>query len=242
MMECSDKSKHPNEISDKNGNVPIQGAQNPGKSLAEVADLVIARAKAINIGLNDIVTVYDLREYFADKFGEDFAESLPLDDLDFCNKLRAQIAHMVDYLNPDRVKTFDSNEYLSLNLWSNGYDFSLYKMPVDKHTESYDYVLQMEDNFYRISSIDWHADPDNQEMNYVEIDDAIFGTKVMDYREIPVNIAEVIDEYANYFSELERYSDERYDDYMDGDHESGLRSIGWGTDEDYGYYGEGDDW
>ena len=28
------------------------------------------------------------------------------------------------------------------------------------------------------------------------------------------------------------------DDSMDGDHESALSSAGWGTDEDYGYYGE----
>jgi antirestriction protein ArdC len=25
---------------------------------------------------------------------------------------------------------------------------------------------------------------------------------------------------------------------MDGDHESGLASAGWGTDEDYGYFGD----
>lgn len=28
-----------------------------------------------------------------------------------------------------------------------------------------------------------------------------------------------------------------YDDSMDGDHETALRDAGWGTDEDYGYYG-----
>lgn len=28
------------------------------------------------------------------------------------------------------------------------------------------------------------------------------------------------------------------DDSMDGDHESALSSAGWGTDENYGYYGE----
>lgn len=33
-----------------------------------------------------------------------------------------------------------------------------------------------------------------------------------------------------------------YDDPMDGDHESGLASAGFGTDEDYGYYGEFDDY
>ena len=32
-----------------------------------------------------------------------------------------------------------------------------------------------------------------------------------------------------------------YDDSMDGDHASALASCGWGTDEDYGYYG-GDEW
>jgi len=37
------------------------------------------------------------------------------------------------------------------------------------------------------------------------------------------------------------YADE-YDDSMDGDHESALASCGWGTDEDYGDYGGGDDW
>jgi hypothetical protein len=32
--------------------------------------------------------------------------------------------------------------------------------------------------------------------------------------------------------------DDDFDDSMDGDHESGLASAGWGTDEDYGYYGD----
>jgi len=31
-------------------------------------------------------------------------------------------------------------------------------------------------------------------------------------------------------------------DYMDGDAESALASCGWGTDEDYGYYGEDEGW
>ena len=30
---------------------------------------------------------------------------------------------------------------------------------------------------------------------------------------------------------------------LDGDHDSAMTSIGWGTDEDYGYYGDdGDGW
>jgi hypothetical protein len=32
--------------------------------------------------------------------------------------------------------------------------------------------------------------------------------------------------------------EDEYDDSMDGDHESGLASAGWGTDEDYGFYGD----
>jgi len=38
--------------------------------------------------------------------------------------------------------------------------------------------------------------------------------------------------------EMEDSWDDSYDDSMDGDMESGLASAGWGTDEDYGYYGD----
>lgn len=51
------------------------------------------------------------------------------------------------------------------------------------------------------------------------------------------------DDYNDFYSEdaeLNDYEDdlEDYDDSMDGDHDSGMTSAGWGTDEDYGYYGE----
>ncbi len=36
--------------------------------------------------------------------------------------------------------------------------------------------------------------------------------------------------------DLEHFNDG--DDSMDGDHESGLASAGFGVDEDYGYYGD----
>ena len=42
-------------------------------------------------------------------------------------------------------------------------------------------------------------------------------------------------------SDEDNYCDEHCDESMDGDHESGLASAGWGTDEDYGYFG-GDDY
>lgn len=34
--------------------------------------------------------------------------------------------------------------------------------------------------------------------------------------------------------------DDFYDDSMDGDHDSAMESAGFGTDEDYGYYGDED--
>lgn len=36
-------------------------------------------------------------------------------------------------------------------------------------------------------------------------------------------------------------NDDSYDDSMDGDHDSAMTSAGWGTDEDYGYYGNEED-
>ena len=43
---------------------------------------------------------------------------------------------------------------------------------------------------------------------------------------------------ANDISEMLSDDDDSYDDSMDGDHDSAMSSAGWGTDEDYGYYGE----
>jgi len=36
--------------------------------------------------------------------------------------------------------------------------------------------------------------------------------------------------------------DDFYDDSTDGDHDSAMESAGWGTDEDYGYFGEDNDY
>jgi len=36
-------------------------------------------------------------------------------------------------------------------------------------------------------------------------------------------------------------NDAAYDDSMDGDFDSAMASAGYGTDEDYGYYGDNDD-
>ena len=34
------------------------------------------------------------------------------------------------------------------------------------------------------------------------------------------------------------FDDDEPDESMDGDHDSAMTSCGWGTDEDYGYYGD----
>lgn len=55
---------------------------------------------------------------------------------------------------------------------------------------------------------------------------------IADELRIPISwVFEVVDS-------LEEPSNDDYDDSLDGDHESALASAGWGTDEDYGYYGE----
>ena len=43
------------------------------------------------------------------------------------------------------------------------------------------------------------------------------------------------------YPEIDEANEADYDDSMDGDHESALASAGWGTDEDYGYFGETED-
>jgi len=50
---------------------------------------------------------------------------------------------------------------------------------------------------------------------------------------------EIEDELEEIDFENLRFEDEDdyYDDSMDGDHESGLRDAGFGTDEDYGFFG-----
>jgi hypothetical protein len=47
---------------------------------------------------------------------------------------------------------------------------------------------------------------------------------------------DILDEAWGYEDDWD--DDYEYDDDMDGDWDSGMTSAGWGTDEDYGYYGE----
>ena len=47
-----------------------------------------------------------------------------------------------------------------------------------------------------------------------------------------VEVYEIAKEYGDFFD------DSGYDDSMDGDFDSAMASAGFGTDEDYGYYGD----
>lgn len=51
-------------------------------------------------------------------------------------------------------------------------------------------------------------------------------------------MANLDDEDVNGEDEENDVWDDSYDDSMDGDFDSAMRDAGWGTDEDYGYYGE----
>jgi hypothetical protein len=50
------------------------------------------------------------------------------------------------------------------------------------------------------------------------------------------------DDYNDFHEMVEDGADDFWydndDDSMDGDHNSAMESAGWGTDEDYGYYGD----
>ncbi len=52
-------------------------------------------------------------------------------------------------------------------------------------------------------------------------------------------MAEMYDheEDLDWWADREEDDADEYDDSMDGDWDSGMTSAGWGTDEDYGYFG-----
>lgn len=54
----------------------------------------------------------------------------------------------------------------------------------------------------------------------------------------PEQISRRLDIPVQWVYDAAEMAEEQYDDYMDGDHDSAMTSIGWGTDEDYGYIGE----
>ena len=69
---------------------------------------------------------------------------------------------------------------------------------------------------------------DNMDYNYDDHDD--FYGESADYSDY--------NDDRDFDDENSGEVDWEYDDSMDGDHDSGMTSAGWGTDEDYGYYGD----
>jgi hypothetical protein len=62
-----------------------------------------------------------------------------------------------------------------------------------------------------------------------------------DYEDFDMDIDSNYDDHDDFYDEdnsgeIDWEND--YDDSMDGDHDSAMRDAGFGTDEDYGYYGD----
>ena len=90
--------------------------------------------------------------------------------------------------------------------------------------------------------IDRCANPKETEMTpseniyrseYDEVDGIV---DVEGYGEDAYNDGWDVDDYVEDYED--GYEDDYYDDSMDGDFDSAMRDAGFGTDEDYGYYGE----
>lgn len=77
---------------------------------------------------------------------------------------------------------------------------------------NYDYY----NDFYDEDSAGYHPDAEHEVSTHVDYDEC--------------------DDYEGNSGEIDW--DDSYDDSMDGDHDSAMESAGWGTDEDYGYYGD----
>lgn len=70
---------------------------------------------------------------------------------------------------------------------------------------------------------------------YIQIREALFEgmspLEVCDALDVPMEYVEVV------LADLKHYED-NVDESMDGDAETALASAGWGTDEDYGDFGD----
>ena len=81
-------------------------------------------------------------------------------------------------------------------------------------------------------------DPENayeDDMNYDDYND-FFDEDSSNYH--PDAAHEISTHVDNDENEEDDVWDDDYDDSMDGDFDSAMRDAGFGTDEDYGYYGE----
>jgi hypothetical protein len=75
-----------------------------------------------------------------------------------------------------------------------------------------------------------HPDPCYDPDNSYEDDDMVYHDDTADA---------LYDDYNDFNEMVEDGADDFwYDESMDGDHDSAMRDAGFGTDEDYGHYGD----
>jgi len=88
-------------------------------------------------------------------------------------------------------------------------------------------ILKLNPNPLENEMAQYHDD------EWIDVDDVVYDDyndfygEAMDYEDYNDDVEEEVDVW-----------DYSYDDSMDGDFDSAMRDAGWGTDEDYGYYGE----
>ena len=75
-------------------------------------------------------------------------------------------------------------------------------------------ILKMNPNPLENEMTQYHDD------EWIDVDDGMIDVE---------SFGEMIEDF---------HEDDYYDDSMDGDFDSAMRDAGFGTDEDYGYYGE----
>lgn len=89
-----------------------------------------------------------------------------------------------------------------------------------------------------------HPDPLFDPDNSYEDDDMLYDSTNEGWNE-EYGMGNDYDDHEDFHEQIVEHYDENYgedyDDSMDGDHDSAMTSCGWGTDEDYGYFGENDD-
>ena len=84
-----------------------------------------------------------------------------------------------------------------------------------------DYLYDDHDDFFDEDSSNYHPDAAHELSTHTDEDG---------WNEF--------DSWDEDYEEEDDVWDDGYNDSMDGDFDSAMRDAGWGTDEDYGYYGE----
>ena len=94
-------------------------------------------------------------------------------------------------------------------------------------------ILKMNPNPLESEMAQYHDD------EWIDVDDGMidvesFGDMIDDFHDYDEELEDRMDDAHEEYNDPDDY----YDDSMDGDFDSAMRDAGFGTDEDYGYYGE----